>query len=253
MHGLLSGRDDPLARLLVTDDRAYDLLAALLPEVRAGMIGVVHTATRCLRLLTSASAWTGNTVTAMVSRDLGDIPVTPLPKELTLRPVRRLAGDEADGVPLDDAVAAAISADPRDRRRAASVRRLPALTSADVPAVRRSRKQLRGARDVRIGCVRQVRERDLREHTPRVAAPRHRTSDDGCGASCCSRIGCDSSVPRRNGGRESDLHAARLRGRRRGHTLLSTPPPISPRPRRASPRWIIGSWRAAPPAPLADP
>ncbi len=110
--GLLAGRDDPLARLLVTDDGAYELLAALLPEVRAGMIGVVHTATRCLRLLTSASAWTANTVTAMVSRDLGDIPVAPLPKELTLRPVRRLAGDEADGVPLEDAVAAAISADP---------------------------------------------------------------------------------------------------------------------------------------------
>ena len=37
VHGLLSWADDPLARLLVTDDGAYDLLAALLPEVRAGM------------------------------------------------------------------------------------------------------------------------------------------------------------------------------------------------------------------------
>jgi GNAT superfamily N-acetyltransferase len=113
VHGLLSGADDPLARLLVTDDGAYDLLAALLPEVRAGMIGVVTAATRCLRLVQSDPAWTGNTVTAMVCRDLGKIPVSPLPKGLTLRPVRRLAGDEPAGIPLEDAVAAAMSADPR--------------------------------------------------------------------------------------------------------------------------------------------
>jgi GNAT superfamily N-acetyltransferase len=113
VQGLMSGGDDPLARLLVTDDRAYDLLAALLPEVHAGMIGVVTAATRCLRLVKSDPAWTANTVTAMVCRDLGKILVSPLPKELTLRPVRRLGGDEPFGVPLEDAVAAAISADPR--------------------------------------------------------------------------------------------------------------------------------------------
>jgi GNAT superfamily N-acetyltransferase len=113
VHGLLSGADDPLARLLVTDDGAYDLLAALLPEVRAGMIGIVTAATRCLRLIQSDPAWTANTVTAMVCRDLGKIPVSPLPKGLMLRPVRRLAGDKAAGVALEDAVAAAMSADPR--------------------------------------------------------------------------------------------------------------------------------------------
>ena len=112
-HGLLSGGDDPLARLLVTDDRAYDVLAALLPEVRAGTIGVVTAATRCLGLVASDPAWTANTVTAMACRNLGKIPVTPLPKELALRPVRRLAGDEPAGVRLEDAVAAAMSADPR--------------------------------------------------------------------------------------------------------------------------------------------
>jgi ribosomal protein S18 acetylase RimI-like enzyme len=113
MHGLLSGDDDPDARLLVTDDRAYDLLAALLPEVHAGMVGVVTGATRCLGLVESDPAWRANPVTAMVSRDLGKIPVALLPKELTIRPVRRLAGDEPDGVPLEDAVAVAMSADPR--------------------------------------------------------------------------------------------------------------------------------------------
>ena len=111
--GLLSGADDPLARLLVTEDRAYDVLAALLPEVRAGMIVVVTAARRCLRLVQSDRAWTANAVTAMVCRDLGKIPISPLPKELTLRPVRRLAGDEPTGVPLEDAVTAAMSADPR--------------------------------------------------------------------------------------------------------------------------------------------
>jgi len=113
VQGLLPGGDDPLARLLVTDDRAYDLLAALLPDLRAGMIAIVTTATRCLRLVTSNPAWTANTVTAMVCRDIGKVPVSPLPKELSLRPVRRLAGDEPAGVPLEDAVAAAMSADPR--------------------------------------------------------------------------------------------------------------------------------------------
>ena len=113
VHGLLSGADDPPARLLVTDDRAYDLLAALLPEVRSGMIVVVTDATRCLRLVKNDRAWTANTVTAMVCRDLGTIPSTPLPKGLTLRPVRRFADDEPAGVPLEDAVAAAKMADPR--------------------------------------------------------------------------------------------------------------------------------------------
>jgi GNAT superfamily N-acetyltransferase len=130
VHGLLSGGDDSFARLLVTDDRAYDRLAALLPEVPAGMIGVVTAATRCLRLVKGDHTWTANTVTAMVCRDLGKIPVTPLPKGLTLRPVRRLAGDEPAGVRLEDAVAAAMSADPRieDEPRAFAdyLRSLPA-------------------------------------------------------------------------------------------------------------------------------
>jgi GNAT superfamily N-acetyltransferase len=112
VHGLLSADGSP-ARLLVTDDRAHDLLAALLPEVRAGMIGVVAAATRCLGLVKSDPAWTGSTVTAMVCRDLGKIPFSPLPTGLTLRPVRRLVGDAPAGVPLEDAVAAAMSADPR--------------------------------------------------------------------------------------------------------------------------------------------
>jgi hypothetical protein len=39
IHGLLSSTDDPLTRLLVTDDRASDVLAALLPDAREGVSG----------------------------------------------------------------------------------------------------------------------------------------------------------------------------------------------------------------------
>ena len=102
----------PVTQLLVTDDRAFDLLGALLPEVSAGMIRVVAAATRCLGLITDDPAWAANPATAMVCRDLAKIRSDPLPQELTLRPVRRLA-DEPAGVPLEDAVAAALSADPR--------------------------------------------------------------------------------------------------------------------------------------------
>jgi hypothetical protein len=34
VHGLLSTADDPLIRLLVVDDRAYDVLVGLLPDAR---------------------------------------------------------------------------------------------------------------------------------------------------------------------------------------------------------------------------
>ncbi|HET6547718.1 MAG TPA: molybdopterin dinucleotide binding domain-containing protein, partial [Solirubrobacter sp.] len=48
--------------------------------------------------------------TAMVHRDLSRVPAAELPGELTLRPV---ADDPATGVPLDEAAAAAMRADPR--------------------------------------------------------------------------------------------------------------------------------------------
>jgi hypothetical protein len=40
VQGLLSWADDPLARLLVIDDRAYELLEVVLPDVQAGVITV---------------------------------------------------------------------------------------------------------------------------------------------------------------------------------------------------------------------
>ena len=119
-------------------------------------------------------------------RDLGEIPAIPLPKELTLRPVRRLAGDEADGVPLDDAVAAAIAADPRiedgPRAFADYLRSLP--PTFRLFAAVESNYAVRATSG--SGVFGRYANVIFVKHTPRVAAPRHRPSDDGRGASCCS-------------------------------------------------------------------
>ncbi len=109
--GLLAGTEDSRIRLLVTDDRAHDVLAALLPDARAGMISIFGAAARCAHLV-GRLGWTSDVVTAMVCRHLQTVPTIPLPTELTLRPVQRLADDASDGVALEDAVAAAISAAP---------------------------------------------------------------------------------------------------------------------------------------------
>jgi ribosomal protein S18 acetylase RimI-like enzyme len=112
VRGLLSCAEDPLTRLLVTDDRGYDLLAALLPDTRAGMITVFEAAGRCAGLFDD-SVCKAESVAAMVCRDLQTVPAVPLPSELTLRRVRRLDDAAPDGVALEDAAAAAMLADPR--------------------------------------------------------------------------------------------------------------------------------------------
>ncbi len=114
LHGLPPCADDPSTRLLVTDDRAYDGLAEQLRRAREGTISVFAAAARCAGLLDDHPAWSrSETSTAMVCRDLETVPDVPLPGELTVWPVRRLAEDAPDGVPLEDAVDAALLADPR--------------------------------------------------------------------------------------------------------------------------------------------
>jgi GNAT superfamily N-acetyltransferase len=110
VRGLLAGTEDSRIRLLVTDDRAHDVLAALLSEARVGMIRIFEAATRCAQLVASHLEWASEIVTAMVCRDLQSVPALSLPGELRLRPVQRLAHDEQGGVALEDAIAAAISA-----------------------------------------------------------------------------------------------------------------------------------------------
>jgi len=112
LHGLLACAQAPLTRLLVTDDRAHDALAAVLPAARAGMIDVFAAAARCTALVGGHPAWRPEALTAMSCGDLRTVPETPLPGGLTVVPVRRRDGDPADGLPLGEAVAAAIRAAP---------------------------------------------------------------------------------------------------------------------------------------------
>lgn len=99
-------------RLLVTDDRARDLLPTLMGDARAGMITVCSAAVRCAALLADSPTWRSGAATAMICRDLQEVSTVGLPCGLALRPVRRLADDAPDGVPLAQAVAAASRADP---------------------------------------------------------------------------------------------------------------------------------------------
>jgi len=110
--GLLASPGHMHARLLITDDRARDMLAAQLPAAEAGMITVFAAAPRCRALVADQTTWTSDESTAMICRDLRDVPAPALPAGLTLRPVRRSAGERPDGVPLEDAVAAVLRANP---------------------------------------------------------------------------------------------------------------------------------------------
>jgi GNAT superfamily N-acetyltransferase len=112
VQGLLASSSDPRVRLLVTDDRAYDVLIGVLPEARAGTINVLAAAERCAELVGGDPAWRPDTATAMVCRDLRTVPELALPSGLRLRPVRRLPGDPPDGVPLVRAIDAAAVAAP---------------------------------------------------------------------------------------------------------------------------------------------
>jgi ribosomal protein S18 acetylase RimI-like enzyme len=126
--GLLPRRGDGYARLLVTDDRARDRVVTLVGDTRAGMITVCAAAAQSASLLQNDPAWHAGTATAMICRDLRTVTAPQLPPQLTLRPVRRLARDDAGGVPLTQAVAAACRADPErtdPRALAAHLRSLP--------------------------------------------------------------------------------------------------------------------------------
>ncbi len=110
LQGVLGGNGERRTQLLVTDDRAHDALAAVLPDATAGSIRTFGAAGRCAQLVADRLRWSSDTVTAMVSSDLSTVPALTLPSELTLQPVRRLPDDDGGGVALVDAVAAAMSA-----------------------------------------------------------------------------------------------------------------------------------------------
>ena len=112
IHGLVPVGAKSPTELLVLDDRAFDVLSALLPLASAGTVRVHEAARRCAELIREDVRWTPKTVTAMVRADLGAVPEPPLPAGLTIRPVCRVAEDPPVGVPLADAVAAAERAVP---------------------------------------------------------------------------------------------------------------------------------------------
>ena len=112
IHGLVPVDGASPTSLLVLDDRAFDVLAAVLPLASAGTVRVYEAAGRCAELLRRDPTWTPKAVTAMVCRDLRTVPDPSLPTGLTLRPVCRVPEDPPDGVPLTDAVAAAGRAAP---------------------------------------------------------------------------------------------------------------------------------------------
>ncbi|MGZ4566081.1 MAG: GNAT family N-acetyltransferase [Blastococcus sp.] len=97
---------------MVLDDRAFDVLSAVLPLASSGTVRVHEAAGRCAELIRRDRTWTLKAATAMVCRDLRSVPEAPLPTALTLRPVCRVAEDPPDGVPLTDAVVAAGRATP---------------------------------------------------------------------------------------------------------------------------------------------
>ncbi len=113
IRGVVEAGEEPAIRLLVTDDRGYDRLVAEVEGARRGAVSVFDGATRCQEHLRSLSGWRADRpATAMVLRDVHAAPASALPRGLALRPVRRPAGDAPDAVPLEDAVAVAMAADP---------------------------------------------------------------------------------------------------------------------------------------------
>jgi GNAT superfamily N-acetyltransferase len=96
--------------VLVTDDRALQVLTARWTKLHARVTNVFAGATECHDLMTRAGC-RQEPCTAMVSDDLDAIPELDLCDGLTLRPVSRTAAD-ADGVPLRDAADSALRSDP---------------------------------------------------------------------------------------------------------------------------------------------
>ncbi len=178
IHGLLPHGGDRRARLLVTDDSACDRVSSVVNDVRAGMITVCEAAARCAALLERDASWRAGAATAMICRSLRTMPTAALPRDLTLRPVRRVDADDLGGVGLADAVAAACRADPEvsgSRALAEHLRSLPtafALWAAvDHGGVVPRHVGLSRAFEARGDC-------DLRQHRPRLASSRDRAGHD---------------------------------------------------------------------------
>ncbi len=98
-------------RLLITDDRAVATLERLRPELRVQIVNVFAAAPRSRELVAQSRSSEGEQGTAMACLDLARLPPVRLPAGLTLRAVRRVAADPADGVPLEEMASACLRAE----------------------------------------------------------------------------------------------------------------------------------------------
>lgn len=108
--GLIGRSADALdGRVLVTDDRAREVLARRVPDLRARVVYVFDDAEASHALMSRTDGYRPIPCTAMVCTDLTAVPDLPLPAGLLPRPV----GAGTGGVPLSAAAAAAMRSDPR--------------------------------------------------------------------------------------------------------------------------------------------
>jgi len=105
------GGDALDGRVLVTDDRACDLLTRRLPRLFARVTYVFDAADGCRRLLSDVGGYRAVRCTAMVCDALDAIPELALPAGLSLRGVSMHAGD-GGRVALVEAALAAVRSDP---------------------------------------------------------------------------------------------------------------------------------------------
>jgi GNAT superfamily N-acetyltransferase len=97
-------------RVLVTDDRAHDLLVERVSELRARVVYVFDDARACSDVMVQAGGYRGTRCTAMVCSDLDAVTELALPGGLVRRPVN---SDDPTSIPLPEAAAAALRSDPR--------------------------------------------------------------------------------------------------------------------------------------------
>jgi len=98
-------------RVLITDDRARDVLAVRSADLNARVVYVFDQAAACHRLMSEAVGHRPTRCTAMVCDALDAIPDLAPAAGLRVRPVSTRPGDSA-GVPLTDAAVAALRSDP---------------------------------------------------------------------------------------------------------------------------------------------
>ena len=134
LHGAVSFDDPSSTRLVIDDDQALEALPKLLAHTPGGMVNILATAPRAADMLQHHDQWRGRAATAMVTRDLRTASAASFPDDLTIRAVRRTDNDPPTDLPLVEAVALAVRADPSDD--SLTTESLSAHLRAMPPAVR---------------------------------------------------------------------------------------------------------------------